>query len=453
MRLRTSEIAEATGGRLIGPDVEVTGVGIDSRDLPAGGLFVPIEGERDGHDFVADALAGGAIAHLARRGGGFDQAPPGISVIEVHDTSAALAAIGQLARRHLGQAHVVGITGSVGKTTTKDLLAGVLATTFATSASVRSFNNELGVPLTLANAPDGTEALVVEMGARGHGHIAELCAMARPTVGVVTSVEAVHTEMFGDVGEVAVAKGELVESLRASGVAVLNVDNPLVAAMAERTAARVVRVARAARTGDDGLPLDVWAAEVTVDDDLRPSFRLCTNDGACRVTLSVRGEHNVMNALLAAAAGLAVGVELDAVAEGLAHAEPSPWRMELSTTATGTRVLNDAYNAGPASTAAALRALASIPARRHIAVLGVMAELGSTHESAHVDIAALAAQLGIDVIAVGAPAYGAGVVQVDDVDAALAQLRRDGDLGPDDAVLVKASRVAGLEHLAAALLA
>ena len=181
----------------------------------------------------------------------------------------------------------------MGKTTTKDLLAAVLGTTFATSASVRSFNNELGVPLTLANAPDGTEALVVEMGARGRGHIAELCAMARPTVGVVTSVEAVHTEMFGDVGEVAVAKGELVESLPASGVAVLNVDNPLVAAMADRTDARVVRVARGAHHEGAGPPPDVWAEDVTVDDDLRPSFRLCTNDGERRVTLSVRGEHNV----------------------------------------------------------------------------------------------------------------------------------------------------------------
>jgi UDP-N-acetylmuramoyl-tripeptide--D-alanyl-D-alanine ligase len=451
MRLWTSEIAEATGGRLIGPDAEVTGVGIDSRDLPAGALFVPIEGERDGHEFVADAVAAGAAAHLARRGAAVVERP-GISVIEVEDTSAALAAIGALARGHLGQAHVVGITGSVGKTTTKDLLAAVLGTTFATSASVRSFNNELGVPLTLANAPDGTEALVVEMGARGRGHIAELCAMARPTLGVVTSVEAVHTEMFGDVGEVAVAKGELVESLPASGVAVLNADNALVAAMADRTAARVMRVALAARSHGDGSSPDVWAEDVVVDADLHPSFRLCTNDGERRVSLSVRGEHNVVNALLAAAAGLAVGVELGAIADGLARAEMSPWRMELSTASTGARVLNDAYNAGPASTAAALRALAAIPAARHLAVLGVMAELGTEHGSAHADIAALADQLDIGVIAVAAPAYGPGVTHVDDVDAALAQLRRDGDLGPDDAVLVKASRVAGLEHLAAALL-
>jgi UDP-N-acetylmuramoyl-tripeptide--D-alanyl-D-alanine ligase len=340
----------------------------------------------------------------------------------------------------------------VGKTTTKDLLATVLGTTFATSASVRSFNNELGVPLTLANAPDGTEALVVEMGARGLGHIDELCAMARPTVGVVTSVEAVHTELFGDVGEVARAKGELVESLPTSGVAVLNVDNSLVAAMADRTRARVMRVALGVHAHGDGPRPDVWAESVVIDGDLRPSFRLCTEDRAHDVSLSVRGEHNVVNALLAAAAGLAVGVELDAVADGLARAEISPWRMELATTATGARVLNDAYNAGPASTAAALRALAAIPATRHIAVLGVMAELGPEHETAHGEIAALADRLGIEVIAVGATGYGSGVTHVDDVESALAHLHRRGDLGPDDAILVKASRVAGLEHLAAALL-
>jgi UDP-N-acetylmuramoyl-tripeptide--D-alanyl-D-alanine ligase len=452
MRLRTREIAEATGGRLVGPDVEVTGVAIDSRELRPGALFVPVEGERDGHGFLSDALDAGASAHLARHGAAVPERPDGVAVIEVDDTGTALAAIGALARRHLGEAQVIGVTGSVGKTTTKDLLAGVLATTFATSASLRSFNNELGVPLTLANAPDGTEALVVEMGARGRGHIAELCATARPTVGVVTSVEAVHTELFGDVDEVAMAKAELVESLPATGVAVLNADNPLVAAMSGRTAARVVRVALGPVAGADGHPADVWAEDVVVDAELRPSFRLCTRHGSCTVTLAVRGEHNVVNALLAAATGIALGVGLDAVADGLGRAEMSPWRMELSTTAAGARVLNDAYNAGPASTAAALRALASISATRRVAVLGVMAELGAEHESAHREIARLADEHGIEVIAVAAPDYGQGVVHVDSVDAALAALRREGDLGPDDAILVKASRVAGLEHLAAALL-
>jgi UDP-N-acetylmuramoyl-tripeptide--D-alanyl-D-alanine ligase len=445
MRLRTREIAEATGGRLVGADVEVDGVGIDTRELAAGSLFVPIEAERDGHDFIVEAVDRGAAAYLTARGAEAHGRPDAVAVVEVRDTAAALAAIGGLARRQLGEAQVVGITGSVGKTTTKDLLAAVLATTFATSASVRSFNNELGVPLTLANAPDGTEVVVVEMGARGRGHIEELCAIARPTIGVVTSVEGVHTELFGDVGEVAAAKGELVESLPASGVAVLNADNPLVAAMAGRTRARVQRVSLAD-------PTDVWAEHIVVGDDLRPSFRLRTPRGERDVTLSVRGEHNVINGLLAAAAGLAVGVSLDSVAEGLAAAPLSPWRMELATSPSGARVLNDAYNAGPASTAAALRALAAIDARRRVAVLGVMAELGDEGERAHREVGDLASRLGIQVIAVDAPAYGPGAVHVSGIDAALDELTRAGRLGPDDAVLVKASRVAGLEHLAAALL-
>jgi len=266
---------------------------------------------------------------------------------------------------------------------------------------------------------------------------------------VVTSVEGVHTELFGDVGEVAAAKGELVESLTPDGVAVLNVDNAHVAAMADRTRARVVRVSLGAASS---VPPDVWAERVTVDDHLFPSFRLCTADGDRTATLSVRGEHNVVNGLLAAAAGLAVGVTLDAVVEGLAAAAASPWRMELSVAPSGLRVLNDAYNAGPASTAAALRALAALPADRHVAVLGLMAELGSEGDRAHRDVAALADELGVEVMAVDAPAYGPGVVHVVDIDGALAALARDGGLGPSDAVLVKASRVAGLEHLAAALL-
>jgi len=452
MRLRTREIAEATGGRLVGPDLEVDGVGIDTRELAAGSLFVPIEGERDGHGFVADALAGGAAGFLTGRGAHEHERPEGIAAIEVDDTTAALAAIGGLARRHLGETQVIGITGSVGKTTTKDLLAAVLATTYATSASVRSFNNELGVPLTLANAPEGTEVLVVEMGARGRGHIEDLCAIARPTVGVVTSVEGVHTELFGDIGEVAAAKGELVESLPPSGVAVLNADNQLVAEMADRARARVVRVSLAAAHPAGRAAPDVWAEGITVGADLHPSFRLCASGGDRDVTLSVRGEHNVVNGLLAAAAGLAVGVPLDSVAEGLAAASLSPWRMDLATARSGARILNDAYNAGPASTAAALRALAALDARRRVAVLGLMAELGDEAGQAHLEITELAGRLGIEVVAVDAPAYGPGAVHVAGIDAALGELERAGGLGPDDAVLVKASRVAGLEHLAAALL-
>jgi UDP-N-acetylmuramoyl-tripeptide--D-alanyl-D-alanine ligase len=461
VRVTTSELAAAVGGRLVGPDALVDGAAIDSRELRPGALFVAVQGERDGHDFLDDAFERGAAAGLVS-----GVPAPAVGVVRTYvvvgDTVAALAALGALARERLpvrrlprldgegeAPAPVVGITGSVGKTTTKDLLTSVLATRLPTAASPRSFNNELGVPLTLLDAPDDTGALVIEMGARGHGHIAELCAIARPTVGVVTTVESVHTEHFKDVAGVAVAKGELVEAVPVDGLVVLNGDNLHVASMSERAAAPVVLVSRRAPSGTDAA--SVWADAVRLDDELRPRFTLRSPAGSAEVVLPVRGEHNVMNALLAAATGLGVGIPLDAVVEGLRTAGSSPWRMELVTAPLGLRVLNDAYNAGPASMAAALRALACLPADRRLAVLGVMAELGEGGDDDHRSIAELALELGIEVVAVDAPAYGPDVTHVDGLAGAEAELARRGPFGPADAVLVKASRVAGLERLAARL--
>ena len=322
----------------------------------------------------------------------------------------------------------------------KDLAAAALATTFRVAASERSFNNELGVPITLLNAPDDVEAVVIEMGARGRGHIALLCEVARPTIGVVTAVAMAHTELFGTIDEVAVSKGELIEALPAGGTAVLNADDPLVAAMADRSEARVLRFG----VGPDA---DVRAVDVRVDDELRPRFTIESAWGRADVHLGVRGEHQVANALAAAAAALTAGVAVDDVARGLAAEPASPWRMALATAPSGVVVLNDAYNANPASMAAALRALARIPARRRVAVLGVMAELGPAAEAEHLRVAALAQYLGVEIIAIGTPWYG--IEPVPDGDRALAAL---GPLGEGDAVLVKASRVAGLEKVAAAML-
>jgi UDP-N-acetylmuramoyl-tripeptide--D-alanyl-D-alanine ligase len=432
VKLRASEIAQAVGGTLVGPDVVVDGAGIDSRELRGGELFVPIVGGRDGHDFIDDALDRGAGAYLTAK------EPQGGTAIVVDDPARALSTLASVARARLSD-RVVGITGSVGKTTTKDVAATVLEQRFRTHASVRSFNNELGVPITLLGAPDDTEVTVIEMGARGKGHIAELRELVRPTIGVVTAVDLVHTELFGDVASVAEAKGELVEALPVGGIAILNADDPLVAAMAERTTAEVVTF------GVDGG--DVRAEGVRVGDELRARFVLRSPWGHADVELGVRGQHNVANALAAASIGLVAGVPVDAVAHGLAQPVGSQWRMELVVTPSGATVLNDAYNAGPASTEAALRALAHLDAERRIAVLGPMAELGSHAVPAHRRVAALAEELGIRVIAVDAPDYGSEVV--DDVDAALAQL---GPIGPGDAVLVKGSRVAGLERFAARLL-
>jgi UDP-N-acetylmuramoyl-tripeptide--D-alanyl-D-alanine ligase len=442
MRFRASEVAEAVGGQLEGPDVDVDGATHDSRAVVGGELFVPLRDARDGHDFIDAARAAGAAAYLTAR-----EAGDGTG-IRVDDPAEALAELGRHARRRLPD-RVVGVTGSVGKTSVKDLTASVLGRHYRTHASLRSFNNEYGVPLTLANAGDGTEAVVVEMGARGVGHIARLCAIARPTVGVVTTVEAVHTELFGDLDQVAVAKGELVEHLPASGTAVLNAANGRVAAMARRTRADVVTF-----SAEPGTGADVTATGTRVGGDLRARFTLRSPWGAVDVHLGVRGAHQVGNALAAAAAALALGVDLGDVSEGLRDAELSPWRMELGTAPDGTVVLNDAYNAGPASMEAALRALAQLPAERRSAVLGTMAELGDHAAPAHRRLAALAGDLGVAVIAVDAPLYGesAGVTHAPDIDAALDVLGRAGLRGPGAAVLVKASRVAGLERLARVLL-
>lgn len=436
MRFSAQEIADAVGGSLDGPDVEVDGARHDSREITGGELFVPLVDQRDGHDFIPAALRLGASAYLTA------QEPCGGTAIRVADPAAALGRLGAHARLRLPD-RVVGITGSVGKTSCKDLAAAALGQRFETSASLRSFNNEYGVPLTLINASATTEAAVIEMGARGLRHIAALCEIADPTIGVVTAVDAVHTEMFGGIDQVAVAKGELIEHLPASGTAVLNDANPLVAAMAARSAATVLRY------GSDRS--EVQASKVSLDDELRASFRMHTPWGDASVRLAIRGEHHVGNALAAAAAALAAGVEVDAVAAGLGEALLSPWRMDLQVTSTGARVLNDAYNAGPASMEAAFRALVRLDAARHVAVLGPMAELGDHSAEAHRRIAELAAELGVQVVAVGAPEYDAlTVVHVDDQGAARAAIE---PLLAADAVLVKGSRVAGLERLAQALTA
>ena len=439
MRLTTDELAVATGGVRLGELAVVNGASIDSRRIGPGELFVPIIDDRDGHDFIAAAVAAGASAHLTSR---VDH--DGSPAVRVADTSSALLALGGLARGRI-DGQVVGVTGSVGKTSTKDLLASVLATRFATRANEASFNNELGVPLTLLGAPEGTEVIVCEMGARGPGHIALLCGVAHPTVGVVTAVEGAHLEQFGTLAAVAQAKGELVEALPDSGFAILNADQPLVAGMAARTTASVITFGTASPTAD------VRAEDVEIDGSLHPRFTLLTPWGRTTVALAVRGRHQVGNALAAASVGLALGVDLDEVAQGLAQGSLSPMRMDLQRRADGLIVLNDSYNANPTSMRAALQALGALDAKRHIAVLGFMAELGPTAPTAHELVAAEASALGFEVIAVGTELYGADVNVVADVDGAVAHLA-DHNLGEGDAVLVKGSRVAGLERLADQLL-
>ncbi|PZS16781.1 MAG: UDP-N-acetylmuramoylalanyl-D-glutamyl-2, 6-diaminopimelate--D-alanyl-D-alanine ligase [Acidimicrobiales bacterium] len=429
MRFSAAGLATTVGGTLAGADVEVEGVGTDSRSLHAGQLFVPLNARRDGHAFIADAVAAGAPAYLTT-----GPRMPGATAILVTDPGAALPAIGRAARARLPDC-VVGITGSVGKTTVKELVAGVLSTTYRTSASPRSFNNEIGVPLTLANAGDDTEAAVVEMGARGGGHIRYLCQIAEPTIGVVTRIGQAHTEQFGDADRVAAAKAELVESLPASGTAVLNADDHRVLAMRNRTDGQVVLFGIS--------PLaDITAHGIVLDELARPSFRLMTPEGSADVRLALHGRHQVSNALAAAGVALAANVSFAAIAEGLGGVVPPQWRMSIQCPRAGILLVNDAYNANPTSMQAALEALAAIDASRRIAVLGEMTELGPSSADDHRKVVDIAASLGIALIPYRTESYGTPAVSSNQE-----LVERLEPFHRGDAILVKASRALGLETL------
>lgn len=430
-----ADIAVAVGGRLVGANGEIRGVSIDSRAVVPGSLFVPIVGERNGHDFIDAARTAGARFWLTSE-------PREIEgEIVVSETACALTALGRAARAGLPE-RIVGVTGSSGKTSTKDLLRAIFQEYGPTAASEKSFNNELGVPLTLVNSPTNAVAAVIEMGARGKGHIATLCDCARPTVGVIVNIGTAHRELFGSAEGTADAKSEIYDAIPDSGSSVVNFDDDLFAFMRARARGRVLTFSASGRAD-----ADIRATEVVVDDELRASFHLDTLWGSAPVALGARGIHQVENALAAAAAALATGSPLDDVVVGLATHDMSPMRMDLQYTSTGVRVLNDSYNANPSSMAAALRSLAAMAATRRFAVLGTMAELGPQKLAYHLEIGALARELGI-TLSVGHNEQDFGLVNVVSIDDALDAL---GPLGDGDVVLVKGSRVAGLERLAEAL--
>jgi UDP-N-acetylmuramoyl-tripeptide--D-alanyl-D-alanine ligase len=430
VRIRASDAAAGIGGRLIGPDVEFEGASFDSRTTRPGQLFVPIVAERDGHDFIGSARERGASVHLTSEPDPFRRDG---TAIEVADTAQALLALAQWARPRLS-AKVVGVTGSVGKTSAKDLMAAACGAELRTTANERSFNNEQGLPVTILNAPDDTEVLILEMGMRGFGHIAQLCEIARPDIGVVTVVGHAHTELVGGLEGVARAKGELVEALPASGTAVLNADDERVVAMRSRTRAGVVTY---------GALGDVRVSDIVLDAQARAAFRVDTPWGSGATQLAVSGAHMVTNAAAAVAVAGVVGVDLEAALAALSTATVSGMRMEILTTASGATIVNDAYNANPTSMIAALDALAAMDADRRIAVLGLMAEIDEA-ETAHREVAAHALGRGLELVTVGTSDYG--MEPLNDPVAAI------GRLGPRDVVLVKASRSAGLERVVTALL-
>jgi UDP-N-acetylmuramoyl-tripeptide--D-alanyl-D-alanine ligase len=500
--LTVAQIAAIVGGELADISAEdaaglhVSGtVEFDSRKVTSGGLFLALPGARaDGHDHAASAVAAGAVAVLAARPVGVPAivvAPDphaaqrdtsrtgGLAGVLEHDTdgsgAAVLAALARLAAAVAaelvaGGLTIVGITGSSGKTSTKDLLAAVLAPLGEVVAPPGSFNNELGHPWTLLRATAGTDYLILELSARQTGNIAALAAIAPPAIGVVLNVGTAHLGEFGSREAIAKTKSELPQAVPRSGVVVLNADDPAVAAMAEVTAARVVRVSRRSHT--DSGPADVWAGPVTLDELARPQFTLHSGGVAVDVRLAVHGDHQVSNALCAAAVALQCGATTDQVADALAGAGPvSGHRMRVSTRTDGVTVIDDAYNANPDSMRAGLQALAWISAgggsgrRRSWAVLGEMAELGEDAISEHDRIGRLAVRLDVSrliVVGMGRSmsamhhgavmegSWGGEAAIVADADAALTLLR--AELQPVDVVLVKASNAAGLGALADSLI-
>ncbi len=479
--------------------VLVRSVEFDTRRVTPGALFVALHGERvDGHSFAATAAAAGAVAVLgsgpaagdlplliaptpttAPDGGPADNptADDANAGVLVALANLAHASVTALVAEHGLQ--VIGVTGSSGKTSTKDLIASVLRSTRADPAAVvappESFNNELGHPYTALQADENTRFLVLELSARGIGHVAMLARTAPPRIGAVLNVGSAHIGEFGSVQAIAAAKSELVQELPAAadgGVAILNADDPLVAAMAAVTKAEVVTVGRAANAV-------IRAQDVTQDDADRARFTLVTPEGSAAVALSVVGAHQVGNALAAAAVGRAVGMTVDDVAAGLSAATASSrWRMQVTELTGGITLINDAYNANPHSMKAALRSLSIIGrGRRSWAVLGEMAELGGETNSAHDEIGRLVVRLGIErLIVVQGPGGATGLAVggrtgaralhlgahlegswggeselVPTVEDAIGVLK--SELAEGDVVLVKASRSAGLERVALRLIA
>ena len=451
------DLAMLTGGSLH-PDTEATRglvvdgpVVTDSREVGTGSLYVARVGEHaDGHAYSGAARDRGAVAALTSRV--VDELP----CVVVDDVQTAF---GRIARGVVDRAPdltVVAVTGSSGKTSTKDLLAQVLGVAGPTVAPVNSLNGEIGVPLTVCRVDADTRFLVAEMGARGIGHLAYLTTIAPPDVSIVLNVGVAHVGEFGSREAVAQAKGELVEALRPEGLAVLNADDAEVATMRSRTRARVVTVG----TRPDA---DIRAVDVSLDALSRASFTVQAPVGRADVVLRLSGAHHVGNALAVTAAALECGMGLDAVATALSAARPtSRWRMEVHERADGVTVVNDAYNANPDSMRAALEALRAIgrgsgEQRRTWAVLGEMLELGDLSRTEHERVGACAAQLGTDRLVVVGPGAGGiadgaaaedaetEVSRVADADAAYALL--ESELAPGDVVLLKSSRDAGLRWL------
>ncbi len=468
MELTVGDILTATGGQLGQGDASViiAGFSNDTRNISAGNAFVALSGEdRDGHQYCGDAIEGGVgclivsndmISDVLSKTDAHGSRFNSVAVVSVADTLAALGDIAALVTsRHEGTR--IGITGSTGKTSCKDMLHSILSRRHEVCASFRSFNNEIGVPLTILNARPGCEMMILEMGMRGRGDIAHLAAIARPSVGVITRVGKSHIGRLGSVESVAAAKSELIYALPPEGVAVLNTDDGMCDSFSiSRTGETVCFGSKDSAA--------VRYSEVSVsltDDGGVTSFTLHTPIGDTEVTLPVLGAHQAENAAAAAAAAITLDVPLGDIKAGLEAVSLSPMRMQLMRSSSGAWVINDAYNANPDSMAAAIRTLSAIHVARKVAVLGDMLELGEYGHGFHRDIGVLVAKVGLErLIVVGelgahiadaAISSGMAASRVERYPSAEEAAKNIGGAEQHQVVLVKASRSIGLESVAAKL--
>lgn len=442
MRIEASWAASVVEGRLIGDDVAADGIAFDSRVVSPHQAFVALVGDADGHEFVADAAARGAAWALVGVGRAVDFLP----CVEVDDTLRALAILGRRCRQRLTRANgrIVGVTGSAGKTTTKNFLHAVLSVGFPGAVSAQaSLNNDIGVPVTLINAPEDAPAVVLEMGMRGFGEISRLCDIATPDISVVTNVGDAHSERVGGIDGVARAKGEIVSALSSNGIAILNADDDRVRAMASLHSGAVVTFGSVENAdvrwsiidrGVDGRATVRFAAR---------SVDAASDVDVAEVELPLPGDHMASNAAAAVAVGLALGMPLSDAVTALRETREETGRVQWRTHGS-LRILDDSYNANSTSMIAALRTLAAVQGAKRFAVLGAMAEV-SDSVAAHQQIAQLAVDLGIDVLPLETDLYGSAPLDVERIVEHLASHR-------DAVVLVKGSRVSRTERVIDALL-
>ena len=438
MLITASEVALIAHGTLVGLDCEASGIAFDSRSLRLGQAFVALEGDADGHDFLQAAATAGAPFAIVQRG----RSISALACVEVDDCDAALTALGRHCRDRLSgslEGRVIGITGSVGKTSTKDLVLAVLRSKYASAhAPEKSLNNDIGVPVTVINAPDSCDALVLEMGMRGLGEIARLCDVGQPQIGVITEVGDAHSERVGGIDGVVRAKAELVHALPSPGVAIVNSDSVNAMKTVHGIAAKVVTF------GSSDTASVRWEI-VSTDDRGCCTVRFTAGDESAVGAVPLPGIHMASNAASAVAVGITCGIGIMQCVEALSNAQSASQRMQWVAGQNGLRILDDSYNANPMSVAAALRTVAETSATKRFAVLGVMAEVLHS-ETAHREIASLCKQVGIELLALETNLYGTNPLSVDDIANALSQL------GSDAVVLVKGSRVAATERVVHALM-